>query len=67
MGCGPVPVTVTIDDGGPYWGWLDGRGTYPEFIFHRRMLVNMCFTYGPQAEVGAGRGRIVRLTVTETP
>ena len=62
-GVEPVEVLVRLDDDGDYWGWMQNGGEYPEFIFHVRMAFEMCFTYGPQAEVDAGRGRIVRLAV----
>lgn len=65
-----VPVLVTEDPDGTYTGWLDNPERdraveYPEFIFHRRLFFDMCFAYGPEAEVAAGRGRIVQLRVEE--
>mgnify|MGYP003394149107 CR=1 FL=1 len=69
-----VEVTVTEDPDGPYWGWLDDPdgghwkpNDYPEFIWHEKMAFDMCFAYGPEAEVKAGKGRIVRLRIEEHP
>lgn len=70
-----VPVTVAIDQViGPseklapekaYYGWqpVGDEDARPRMIFPHRILFEMCFPYGPQAEAERGRGRIVRLLV----
>lgn len=64
-----VPVEVReVEDNDPaatHWGWLDAGKDTPVMIWHVRAAFNMCFPYGPQAEVDAGKGRIVRLAVVE--
>lgn len=60
----PVPVVLTEDPDGPYWGWLPAEEQIPTMIHPRRSLFRMCFHYGPEAEQAAGRGRIVRFQVS---
>lgn len=60
----PVPVVVTEDPDGTYWGWLDARRDAPEMIQPHPVLYQVQFPYGPDAEERAGRGRTLRLTVT---
>lgn len=63
-----VEVTeVPADDhSGSYWGWIDADGTEPVMIRAGHALYSMQFTYGPEAEERRGKGRTVRLRVTET-
>ena len=49
-----------------YWGWLASDKNYPCMIWCRYTLFSMCFTYGPQVEEEHGKGKILRLTITET-
>ena len=68
-----VQVTVTEDADGPYYGWIDTSGTpraerrdaMPVMIQPHRTLFRMQFPYGVDAEVDAGKGRVVRLRVEE--
>ena len=70
----PVPVLVTTDPNGRYWGWIDnpeqdrriGREprTEPVMIWHHEGLFAMQFPYGVRAEEEAGHGRAVRLSIT---
>jgi hypothetical protein len=60
-----VRVIVEEDSEGPYRGWIGTTDTYPQMVFGHPSLFRMCFPYGPQAEVEAGRGRIVRLRIRE--
>jgi len=53
------------DPAGTHWGWMDAKDDSPCMIWPRRILFDMCFTYGPEIEERHGRGRIVRLAVTE--
>lgn len=48
-----------------HWAWLPSGKTEPVMIYPREVLFTMCFPYGPKAEAEAGKGRIVRLAVTE--
>lgn len=63
-----VPVTVTVDPDGPYWGWIgSGREeTGPTMIQQHEGIFSMQFPYGPAAEEKAGKGRVVRLSIAET-
>jgi len=59
-------VEVADDDpAATHWGWMDPGDTEPVMIYPREFLFSMCFPYGVQAEVDAGKGRVVRLAVTE--
>ena len=59
-----VPLLVTEDPAGNYLGWLDNDN--PDLAMVQwHTLFNMQFAYGAQAEVDAGRGTIIRLSVTE--
>jgi hypothetical protein len=75
--CGGEPiVALTVEedpdqnaaDDVPYWGWedVDKPGTFC-MIFHHRKLLQVCFAYGIEAAVEAGKGRPVHLLVTENP
>lgn len=59
-----VPVVLTITEDGPLWGWWDVKHNTVSMIYWRRMLAEMCFTYGSRAEEDRDRGRLVRLTLT---
>ena len=59
----PVPVIVTIDLDGLYYGWVRAGEEEPEMIHPHPIPYRMCFPYGPQAEEDAGRGRTVRLRI----
>lgn len=66
----PVEVHVHLDDDGPYWAWLDNpeqrdADDFPEFIWHRKMFLDMCFAYGPEAEEKARKGRVVRCRIEQ--
>lgn len=64
-----VEVSVAeVPDGDPaatHWGWMATDATEPVMIYPREVLFRVCFPYGVQAEVDAGKGRVVRLAVTE--
>lgn len=60
-----VPVTLTETADGPYYGWLRADGDEPCMIQQREKLFDMQFPYGVDAEVKAGKGRVVRLAVAE--
>lgn len=63
-----VQVQLTEDPDGPYWGWLylnrPGRED-PTMVQPHKGMFTMQFPYGPEVEEKAGKGRTVRLTVTE--
>ena len=65
-----VEVDVTeVPEGDPaatHWGWIRPQDTEPVLIYPREVLFRVCFPYGVEVEVAAGRGRVVRLAVTET-
>ena len=60
-----VEVCVRESPKGEYWGWIDVKGTVPCMILKGKKLFDVCFPYGPEIEERAGKGRIVRLDVTE--
>jgi hypothetical protein len=57
----PVPVVVTLDPAGEYWGWL--AASYPSMIYRREVLFRVCFPYGPEEAEKAGKGRVVKLNI----
>lgn len=64
-----VPVQVREvehdDPAGTHWGWLGTGKDTPTMIWPSRVQFNMCFPYGPAVEAEHGKGRILRLAVTE--
>ncbi|KQP62923.1 hypothetical protein [Nocardioides sp. Leaf285] len=71
----PVRVKVALDPAGVYWGWMDSAtpgdagdsgDPAPSMISAHRPFV-ACFPDSPQAMVDAGRGRVVRLSITSVP
>jgi hypothetical protein len=59
----PVEVLVREQPDGSYYGWLAADDEIPSMIYGHRGLFEMCFPYGPKAEVEKGNGRVVRLTI----
>jgi len=62
-----VDVAEVSDDdpAATHWGWMRPTDTEPVMIYPREVLFRVCFPYGVQAEVDAGKGRMVRLAVAE--
>jgi len=60
----PIPVTVALHEDGPYWAWQDTGASDFNFIFTHRTGVSMCFPYGVEVEIKAGKGSLVRVNVT---
>ena len=60
-----VQVNLNEDPDGDYWGWIDTNCDQIVMVQPQRGLFDMQFTYGPEAEVKRGRGRIVRLRIAE--
>lgn len=58
-----VPVTVTVDPNGSYYGWLDNKDDTPSMVWPAEILFEMCFPSGSKPYVDAGRGRAVRLII----
>lgn len=59
-------VEVADDDPtATHWGWMATGADAPVMIYPREVLFRVCFPYGVRAEVDAGKGRVVRLAVTE--
>jgi len=59
---------VKVPDDSPaatHWGWMRPTDTQPVMIYPHEVLFRVCFPYGVEAEVAAGKGRVVRLAVTE--
>ncbi len=57
-----------VPDGDPtatHWGWMRPNDTQPVMIYPREVLFRVCFPYGVDVEVAAGKGRVVRLAVAE--
>lgn len=53
------------DPAATHWGWMRPTDTQPVMVYPHEVLFRVCFPYGVQAEIDAGKGRIVRLAVTE--
>jgi hypothetical protein len=73
-GCTPVPVELTEDPDGTYWGWIRAASDgilprkytgVPEMIQPHEGMFSMQFPYGPQAEAERGRGEVVRMSCRE--
>jgi hypothetical protein len=58
-----VPVRLTEDPEGRYYGWLATGEDEPNMIWPSKAQFEMCFPYGPKAEEERGRGQTVRLSV----
>lgn len=58
-----IPVTVSEEPNGRYWGWIVTGEDTPRMIWPSEVQFKMCFPYGPEAEQERGRGRIVRLKI----
>jgi len=58
-----IELTATEDANGGYLGWLrEGRDQIA--LVQREQLFEMQFPYGSKAEVEAGQGEIVRISLT---
>lgn len=50
--------------GPDYWGWFDNDDNdFASFIQPQLFMLNMCFTYGYEVEVKAGKGQVYRLEI----
>ena len=47
-----------------YWGWMDEHNEI-SMIYPNAQALQMCFPYGIEAEERAGRGRVIRVDITE--
>lgn len=73
----PVPILLTEEPNGDYWGWIDadrtGQPFAPKytgdviFVQPTRGLFTMQFPYGPGKEAERGGGEVVRLHVEAVP
>ena len=48
----------------PYWGWLYPDGKI-SMVFHSKILVEVCFTYGTKIEEEAGKGKLIQIVINE--
>lgn len=63
-----VPVRVTPDPNGGYWGWLDVAKPavaqqVPKMIQPHLGLLSVCFPYGLKAAEEAGQGQRIQLRI----
>lgn len=68
--CGSEPiirVSVEEDQKGDYFGWEYSDKKNFSMIYPSIKLVEICFPYGTKAEEEKGRGRVVKLKITEFP
>jgi hypothetical protein len=56
-------TVVEADTDATHWGWLRTDGDAPTMIQPRRVLFDIQFPYGTDAETAAGKGEVVRLAV----
>ena len=61
-----VPVIVTEDPSGMYWGWMDAGSDKPCMIWPTETAFRICFPCKPEDKEERGDGRIVRLRVERT-
>lgn len=54
-----------IDPAATHWAWIGAGETKPSLVYPAWPLFSICFPYGVKAEVEAGKGRVVRLAITE--
>jgi len=62
-----IEVDVTEDTNAnedSYFGWLDNDGSI-SMIFPKLFLLNMCFSWGAEAEQKSGSGKVIRVNVVE--
>lgn len=69
--CGNDPIVLvrlTLDENGPYWGWLySDHPTNGELAGHLSMIyddprgVEICFPYGTESSERRGYGKVVRV------
>lgn len=60
-----IPVELTEDPNGPYYGWLRIGETQPCMIQQHPGIYRMQFAYGPAIEEERGMGETVRMTAAE--
>lgn len=62
-----VPVRVVEDPDGDHFGWIATGEHEPTMIHSHLMGLRICMPYGIDAEVQAGRGRVVTLSICALP
>jgi len=69
-----IKVLIELEDNGKYWGWIYNpdykdsmyrKDGIPQMIWPSKNQVEMCFVYGIKAEEDRGKGKLVRLKITE--
>lgn len=55
-------IDLVEDQDGSYYGWKSSDGDL-SMVYSNQLLLEMCFPYGIETEVAAGKGNLVRLTV----
>ena len=58
-----VLVTEEQETKESYWAWWDFAEKNFSFVYPRKMLLEMCFTYGPEVEIKAGKGLILPVSI----
>jgi len=58
-----VPVLVTFDDDGEYWGWFDFKRNHVSMIFKHFISLQVCFPYGIEIEEKMNKGIRKRLKI----
>lgn len=56
--------TTESDAETPYFGWLDNEGKI-NYVFPSFVLLDICFPYGVLAEEKTGRGKIIKVIISE--
>ena len=59
-------VTLEEDADGDYWSFQYTGNDDFHLIFPHKVLFNVCFAYGVDAEIKAGKGRIAHLKIVKT-
>ena len=59
-------IELEEQDDGFYYGWQNTDEEKISMIYPNKILFEMCFAYGVEAEVSTGCGKVVRMNVVSS-
>ncbi len=62
-----VRVSLIEDENGEYYGWIPTGKDTPTMIWKSEVVFSICFPYGYKTEEQRGKGKAIRLLVSENP